>query len=142
MTLNTGVNYTLTFSACSRNCCNKPNVGNPINIQLYTNLNAFISTIASITPPINSWTNYTYTFTVPTTETYKLKFAGTNSQGDQSTAIANVSLNSVASSSDGNYKFEDCKQAAISNGYRYFGLQNVNLSTGNLWSCASDPPSR
>lgn len=138
LNLNTGVNYTVTFSGCSRNCCNKPNVGNPINIQLYTNLNAFISTIASITPPINSWTNYTYTFTVPTTETYKLKFAGTNSQGDQSTAIANVSLNSVASSSDGNYKFDDCKQAAITNGYRYFGLQNVNLSTGNGYCAVSN----
>jgi len=138
LNLNTGVNYTVTFSGCSRNCCNKPNVGNPINIQLYTNLDAFISTIASITPPINSWTNYTYTFTVPTTETYKLKFAGTNSQGDQSTAIANVSLNLGVTSSDGNYKFDDCKQAAITNGYRYFGLQNINLSTGNGYCAVSN----
>jgi hypothetical protein len=135
--LNTGINYTLSFSGCSRNCCSKPNVGNPINIQLYTNLDAFISTIASITPPINSWTNYTYTFTVPTTQNYKLHFAGTKSPGDQSTAIANVSLNSVPSSG-GNYNFDDCKQAAITNGYRYFGLQNVNLSTGNGYCAVSN----
>jgi hypothetical protein len=42
LTLNTGVNYTITFSGCSRNCCNSTNVGNPINIQLYTTSNAFI----------------------------------------------------------------------------------------------------
>jgi len=138
LNLNTGVNYTVTFSGCSRNCCNNPNVGNPINIQLYTNLDAFISTVASITPPINSWTNYTYTFTVPTNQTYKLFFKGTNSSGDQSTAIANVSLNSGPPSSDGNYNFDDCKQAAITNGYRYFGLQNVNLSTGNGYCAVSN----
>lgn len=138
LNLNTGINYSLTFSGCSRNCCNKPNVGNPINIQLYTNLDAFISTIASVTPTINSWTNYTYTFTVPTTETYKLKFTGTNSRGDQSTAIANVSLNSGGATSDGNYNFDDCKQAAITNGYRYFGLQNINLSTGNGYCAVSN----
>ena len=134
LNLNTGVNYTLTFSGCSRNCCNKTNVGNPINIQLYTNLNAFISTIDNLTPPINSWKNYSYTFTVPTTQTYKLYFSGTNKSGDQSTAIANVSLNSSANSA-GNYSFNQCQQSAISSGYRYFGLQNMNTSTG-LGYCA------
>ena len=88
LTLNTGVTYTITFSACSRNCCNSQNIGNPINLQLYTNLNAFISTVANFTPsPVNKWQNYSYTFTVPTTQTYKLYFSGTNTSGDQSTAV-------------------------------------------------------
>lgn len=135
LTLNTGVNYTITFSACSRNCCNNPNVGNPINLQLYTNLNAFISTIANFTPsPVNKWQNYSYTFTVPTTQTYKLYFSGSNTSGDQSTAIANVSLNG-GNTSTGTYSYNDCKQAAIQQGYQYFALQNVN-TTSNLGFCA------
>jgi len=134
LTLNTGVNYTITFSGCSRNCCNNPNVGNPINIQLYTNLNAFISTITTITPSVNSWTKYSYTFTVPTTQSYYLYFKGSNTSGDQSTAIANVRLNS-STETGGSYSYNQCKEEAVINGYRYFGLQNVNLSSG-LGYCA------
>jgi hypothetical protein len=135
LTLSLGVNYTITFSACSRACCNSTNVGNPINIQLYTTDNAFISTVANFTPsPVNSWQNFTYTFTVPTTQSYKLYFSGTNTNGDQSTAITNISLNS-AITSGGTYSYDDCKQAAISTGYQYFGLQNANTTTG-LGYCA------
>jgi hypothetical protein len=134
LTLNMGVNYTLTFSACSRNCCNNPNKGNPINIQLYTNSNAYISQIANLTPPVNSWKNYSYIFTVPTSQSYNLYFKGTNTSGDQSTAISNVALNS-SSTASGTYSYNSCKQAAITNGYRYFGLQNANTST-NLGYCA------
>jgi hypothetical protein len=135
LTLNTGVNYTITFSACSRNCCNNPNVGNPISLQLYTNLNAFISSVANFTPtPVNKWQNYSYTFTVPTTQTYKLCFSGTNTSGDQSTAIANVSFNG-SSTNSGTYGYNDCKQAAIQQGYQYFALQNVNTTSG-LGYCA------
>ena len=134
--LNTGVDYTITFSGCSRNCCMNPNVGNPIDIKLYSNLNAYISTIANVTPPVNSWTNYSYTFTAPTTQSYKLYFSGTYNSGDQSTAIANVSLNSsIISGTGGNYSYEQCKQEAIISGNRFFALQNVNLSTG-LGYCA------
>ena len=135
ITLNTGVTYTITFSACSRNCCNNQNVGNPINLQLYTNLNAFISTIANFTPsPVNNWQNFSYTFTVPTSQTYKLFFSGTNTSGDQSTAIANINLNS-SSTSSGNYSYNNCKQSAIQQGYQFFALQNVNSNSG-LGYCA------
>lgn len=137
LNLSTGVTYTLTFSACSRNCCKSPNVGNPINIQLYTNLNAYISQVANFTPPVNSWTNYSYTFTVPTTQSYKLFFSGTNTSGDQSTAVANIALNSAATGS-GSYSYDDCKQAAISSGYRYFALQNVNASTNKGYCAVSN----
>lgn len=134
LNLNVGVNYTISFSGCSRNCCNDPNVGNPVAIQIYTSAGAFISTVAKFLPNINSWTNYSYTFTVPTTQNYNLFFWGTNSSGDQSTAVSNVSLNSVANA-EGTYSYEQCQEAAIVNDYRYFGLQNVNQSTG-LGYCA------
>ena len=131
LTLNAGVNYTLTFSGCSRNCCDK---GNPINIQLYTNLDAYISQIANFTAPVNTWQNYSYTFTVPTTQSYKVYFKGTAASGDKSTALSNISLNSSIPQA-GTYSYDSCKTAAINNGYRYFGLQNVNTST-NLGYCA------
>jgi hypothetical protein len=134
LNLSTGVNYTITFSGCSRPCCLSTNVGNPINLQLYTSANAFISTIANFTPsPLNTWQNFTYTFTVPTTQIYNLYFYGTSTD-DQSTAITNVALTS-SNSSSGTYSYSDCEQAAISSGYRYFGLQNTDLSTG-LGYCA------
>jgi hypothetical protein len=135
ISLSTGVSYTITFSACSRDCCiNNNNVGNPINLQLYTSSNTYISTISNFTPsPINTWQNFSYTFTVPTTQSYNLYFKGTVST-DQSTAIANVSLNSDVTDT-GSYSYDDCKQAAISSGYNYFGLQNADTSTG-LGYCA------
>ena len=136
--LSSSVSYTVTFSACSRDCCNSPNVGNPINLQLYTSLNAFISTIANFTPAtLNTWETYSYTFTVPTTQNYNLYFSGTNVSGDQSTAIANVGINTAAESS-GDYTYDDCNEAAISSGYQYFGLQNVNTSTGKGYCAVSN----
>ena len=138
--LNTGVNYTLTFYACGRTCCNGANSANPINIQLYTNLNAYISQIYNFTPTVNAWNMYSITFTVPTTQSYKLYFTGTNSTGDQSSAIQNISL-SGNTSSGGTYTYNDCKQSAIQQGYQYFALQNVNTqnSTGYCAVSKSSP---
>jgi hypothetical protein len=112
---NAGVNYTLTFYACGRNCCSGGNT-NPINVQLYTNVNAFISTIFNFTPPINVWTNYTTTFTVPTSQSYKLYFSGTVN-GDQSSAIQNISLTG-SSASSGSYTYNTCMQSAVQQGYQ------------------------
>ena len=56
-------------------------------------------------------------------------FSGSNTSGVQSNATANVSLNS-STETGGSYSYNQCKEAAVINGYRYFGLQNVNLSTG------------
>ena len=125
LNLNAGVTYTLSFYACGRNCCMNPNSGNPINIQLYTNLDAFISELYNFTSPVNSWTKYTTTFTVPKTDSYKLQFKGTNNSGDRSTAVQNISL-SGATETQGRYTYNDCMQSAIQNGYQYFALQNVN----------------
>lgn len=138
ITLNVGVNYTITFSACSRNCCNSTNVGNPVAIQLYTaSTGAFISTVGKFTPNVNSWQNFSYTFTVPTTQSYKLFFWGTNSSGDQSTAVQNISL-SGSTASSGSYTYNDCMQSAIQQGYQYFALQNVNTQTSTGYCAVSN----
>ncbi len=135
--LSAGVNYTLTFYACGRNCCTSPNSGNPIKVQLYTNLNAYISQIYNFTPPVNSWTKYSTTFTVPTTQSYKLYFLGTNSSGDRSTAVQNISLSGSAASS-GSYTYNDCMQSAVQQGYQYFALQNVNTQTSTGYCAVSN----
>jgi hypothetical protein len=136
LSLQSGSTYILKFQACGRNCC-KTSTSNPINIELYTNLNAFISQIANFTAPINSWTSYTYTFTVPISQTYKLLFKGINRTGDRSTALADISLNSSAVK-EGSYSYQDCRESAIANGYRYFGLQNVNTSSKLGYCAVSD----
>jgi hypothetical protein len=138
LNLELGITYTITFSGCSRDCCLSSNTGNPINVQLYTSLNAFISTIANFTPtPINTWKEYSYTFTVPSTQNYNIYFSGTNASGDQTTAITNVSLSSEVAAG-GQYSFTDCETAAITSGYQYFGLQNVNAVTGNGYCAVSN----
>ena len=134
LTLNSGVTYSLSFKACGRNCCRNTTTSNPINIELYTNLDAFISKIDNFTAPINSWTTYSFKFTVPTSQSYKLFFKGTNSSGDRSTALTGISLDLTATI-PGKYSYQSCKQAATENGYRYFGLQNANTSSG-LGYCA------
>jgi hypothetical protein len=132
--LNSGVTYTLSFKACGRNCCRGTTTSNPINIELYTNLNAFISKIDNFTAPINSWTTYSFKFTVPTSQSYKLFFKGTNNSGDRSTALTGISLD-LSPTIPGTHSYDSCKQSAIINGYRYFGLQNANTSSG-LGYCA------
>jgi len=132
LNLSAGVNYTLTFYACGRNCCDG---SNPINIRLYTTSDEVVEDIYNFQPPINQWTNYTVNFTSPVTGTYKLFFIGTWTAGDRSTAIQNIQLNSTGSASSGTYSYESCQQAAISSGYQYFGLQNANTQSG-LGYCA------
>jgi hypothetical protein len=57
LSLQSEVTYVLKLQACGRNCCQGTTTSNPINIELYTNLNALVSRIATFTPPINSWTS-------------------------------------------------------------------------------------
>ena len=126
--LQSGVNYTLTLYACGRNCCVSPNSGNPVNIDLYDQNMVFIKNIYKFTPPVNKWTKYSVTFTVSSSLTYRIYFSGQTTNADRSTAIQNISLTGSAVSS-GNYTYNDCKQAAIQQGYQYFALQNVNTQT-------------
>jgi hypothetical protein len=136
LNLNTGVNYNLSLYGCGRNCCSG-SLTNEISIQLYTNENAFISNVYSFTPPVSKWTNYSTTFTVPKTGIYRLYFNGTNTNGDQSSAIQNISLNNTASST-GNYTYNDCMKSAIEQGYQYFALQNVNSNTSQGYCAVSN----
>jgi len=135
--LNAGVKYTLTFYACGRNCCTKNNPSNPIDIQLYTNNNAFISQIYNFTPTVNKWIKYSTTFNVPTTQSYKLYFKGKSSDGDRSTAIQNIRL-SGSSSTSGNYTYTDCMNAAVQSGYQYFALQDINTTTSKGYCAVSN----
>jgi hypothetical protein len=124
--------YTLTLDACGRDCCDSSKLSNPINVQLYTTDNQFISTVYNFQPPVSKWTTYTTTFTVQNSQKYKLFFSGTWTAGDRSTAIKNIRL---TSSSNGTYTVERCEETAILGGYQYFALQNSDPSSG-LGFCA------
>jgi hypothetical protein len=135
--LTSGVNYTLTFYACGRNCCKSPNSGNPVDIDLYDQNMVLIKNIYKFTPPVNEWTKYSVPFTVSSSLTYRIYFTGKTTDADRSTAIQNISL-SGSSASSGSYTYNDCKQAAIQQGYQYFALQNVNTSTSTGYCAVSN----
>lgn len=121
--LSTGT-YSLSFVGCGRNCCDGSGQSNLIDVQLNG------TTFYSFQPPINTWTNYSTSMNVTATGSNTLTFLGTSS-GDRSTAIQNVTLTSGSSStnSSGDFTYDMCKQSAIINGYKFFGLQNVNANT-------------
>ena len=114
--------YILSFFAVGRNCCDGSGKSNPINMQLNG------KTFDSVQPPINKWTPYSTTFNVSTNGNNTLNFQGTWNSGDRSTAFQNISI-SGQSTSAGSYNYSTCKDAAISQGYRYFALQDVNTQT-------------
>jgi len=120
--------YTLTFFAVGRNCCDGSGKSNPINIQLNG------KTFDSVQPPINKWTPYSTTFNVSSDGNSTLNFQGTWTSGDRSTAFQNISI-SGQSTKAGSYTYTSCKDAAISQGYRYFALQDMNTQT-NKGFCA------
>jgi hypothetical protein len=138
LSLQSGVQYTITFVACGRNCCDGSGQSNPINIQLYTTSNQYISTIYNFQAPVSQWTNYTTTFTVQNSGNYQIFFSGTWTAGDRSTAIQNIQLNSNGASSNGSYTYEQCQNAAVDAGYQYFSLQGVNPSTSQGYCAVSN----
>ena len=138
LNLQAGITYTVSFVACGRACCDGSGLSNPINIQLRTTSNQLVSTIYNFQPPISVWTNYSTTFTVPTSQNYNFQFSGTWTAGDRSTAIQNIQLNSSGSASSGSYTYNQCQEAAIDGGYQYFALQNVNQSTGKGFCAVSN----
>lgn len=136
--LQSGPQYKITFVACGRNCCDGSGQSNPINIQLYTTDNQYISNIFSFQPPVNVWTNYSTTFTVQNSQNYQIFFSGTWTAGDRSTAIQNIALNSSGSGSAGTYTYQQCQNAAVDSGYQYFALQNVNPATSQGYCAVSN----
>lgn len=133
--LSGGEKYTLTLYACARNCCVANAMGNPVDIQLYTSADAFIAKVATLAPTVDKWNKVTYTFQVPTSQTYKLVFQGTTTE-DQSTALQEVQLDGQAVPM-GLYSYNECKQSAIQQGYQYFALQNVNTQTSKGYCAVS-----
>ena len=115
--------YNLSFWMCGRDCCDGSGIPNVIEVQLNG------TTLISITPPLNVWTPYNVSLNVTTSGTNTITFQGENETYDRSSAIQGVALSTVTDSS-GNYTLQQCQQAAIINGYQYFGLQNVNPATG------------
>ncbi|MFY7887186.1 MAG: hypothetical protein ACOVOV_20300, partial [Dolichospermum sp.] len=126
-----GTTYTLTFSACGRPRDGSGNI-NPINIGLDE------TTFYTINPIVGIWETFTTTFKPQKTGGQRLTFNGTWTSSDRSTAIQNIKLSVSSESNTGTYSYDSCKQAAINNNYRYFGLQNVNPSTGKGFCAVSN----
>ena len=123
-TLNIGTGtYTLSFFAVGRNCCDGSGKSNPVNITL--NGTPFFS----VQPPVNAWKSYSTTFNITTAGNNILGFVGTWTASDRSTAFQSIAISSGDAITNGTYTYDMCKEAAISGGYRYFSLQNVNLGT-------------
>jgi hypothetical protein len=66
-----------------------------------------------------------------------LYFSGKTEDSDKSSAIQGITLG-VGTASVGNYTYEQCKNAAIENGYQYFALQNVNTTTSKGFCAVSN----
>ena len=126
-----GATYTISFDACGR-----PGYSgvNTINVGLEW------GTFYSFTPPTNKWTKYSTTFISDTKQGQRISFRGTNENGDKSTAIQNIVVTKGSSNniSGGTYTYDMCKQAAIDGGYKYFGLQNVNIGTSTGYCAVSN----
>lgn len=139
--VNKGV-YTLTFSACGRDCCDGSGVSNNIQVQLNGN------TFYNVQPPVDVWTTYTTQFTIDintdmsgnaaasadmsgnsfdasgnsmTVGNNTISFVGTWSTTDRSSAIQNIRIF--------NKKFSILK---------FSSFQGTNLSNSqvnNIGSC-------
>ena len=128
---NAGVTYTLSFTACGRNCCDRSGKANPINIGIDG------TTFYTLDPTL-SWQEYTTNFTVGTTGGHRISLIGTWGSSDRSTAFQNFSLSSSGSPASGTYTYDKCKEAAINSGYQYFALQDVNPSTSQGFCAVSN----
>ena len=138
--LNKGV-YTITFSACGRDCCDQS--GNSNNIQVQLNGTTFYN----VQPPIGVWTNYTTQFTIDinttdisgnaaadmsgnsfdgsgnsmTTGSNTISFVGSWSTSDRSSAIQNIRVI--------NKKFSVLKYSSFQ------GTKLSNSQVSNMGSC-------
>jgi hypothetical protein len=128
--------YTLSFMACGSNI---GGAGNPINIIVAsTNPTPTQATQTfNVQPPVNVWTSYSETFTITTSGTFQITFAGVTN--GLYSALTSVSLSpNATASSPGTYTYSACEDAAISGGYKYFALQNVDPSTSQGYCAVSN----
>ena len=135
ITLPTG-SYSLSFYLCGSNIGSGGNeiglgIGSTSSPQTQENQNFYQ------TPPVDVWTQYTVNFTITTSGPFQITFWGFN-DGLYS-GLANVSLTSGGSStSAGTYTYSMCEQAAITGGYKFFALQNVNTTTSQGYCAVSN----
>lgn len=122
--------YSISGVACGRDCCVEPKKCNPINFTL----NGAI--IYTIDVPVNVWTTFNIKFTITKGGNNTISFAGTWA-GDRSTALQNISL-SESTSHVGSYTHDDCKQAAIDGGFKYYATQQVNTTTNKGYCAVSN----
>ena len=131
--LNIGT-YSLSFYASGR-----PMGANKINVYCGTSSTASSNPVVfTFTPPTTVWQLYTTTINITSAGNYALGFVGTNTVGDMSSAIQSIKLLSSGTNSNGSYTYEMCKQVAINEGYKYFGLQNVNTSSSKGYCAVSN----
>ena len=129
--------YNASFYACGRS------YGGSNTINVYLVINTIASTpqtaptIYTFTPEVSVWKQYSVEFTVNETGLYAFGFYGTIS-ADKSTAIQGIQITPKGYSGTGSYTYDSCKEDAINNGYKYFGLQNMNPSTGYGYCAVSN----
>jgi hypothetical protein len=79
--------HQLTFMACGRPCCDGSNISNPIDVQING------TSILRVQPIISRWTKYSTTFTINGNQgSTTIRFSGTWSNSDRSSAIQNISI--------------------------------------------------
>ena len=116
--------YNLLFYTIGRRCCGKNGGPNPVNIYLDSNK------IFNFTAASDTWRRQKIPFDITSPSNHTIKFEGTNTTGDRSTAIHDVVIELVKSNSEvGSFTFEECKQSAIDKMYRFFSLQDVDKNT-------------
>ena len=128
--------YSISFYLCGAPY-NGASAGNPINVVIAsTNPTPTQATLTyNFVPILNTWTTFTQSFDISTSDTFQITFVGTT-DGIYS-AIQSVALSPTANTT-GSYTYSTCKQAAIDDGYKYFALQNVNSSTSQGYCAVSN----
>lgn len=116
--------YNLMFHSVGRRCCGKDGGPNPVNIYLDS------TKLLNFTAASDRWRRQSIPFDISSPGDHTIKFEGTNSVGDKSTAIHDVVIQLVKSQTEsGPFTFEQCKQSAIDNLFKFFSLQEVDKNT-------------
>ena len=131
--------YSLSFYLCGAPY-NGASAGNPIVINIYSQSTpASQATLTySFTPPLNVWTQYTQQFTITTSGSFQILFAGTTNNLYSALANVSISSNNNNNNANGTYTYGTCEQAAIDGGYKFFALQNVNSTTSQGYCAVSN----
>lgn len=97
-------------------------ISNPIQILLND------AVVTSFTPPIDKWVQYTIPITIKVDGQNTVAFQGTIDK-DASSAIQNITM-LPSSFNPPQYSFDSCKNEAITSGYQYFSLQDIDQTQG------------